>query len=272
MVVFEFFFSSVVASWNVFVCVRSLFANSEQKFLLVLPLALGAEVIVTFGILNKLSSIFGIASLLTGKPITVMEWILNIWSLVLLFAFVAGYMGIRNRQPLTVLLFAHAYLVDVVMSLAMTIVFCVRWFKTHNVDQTTVPTGADTTDSVSLAQETTVSVLLTVALLLSRIYFSFVLVGFARQLVRQKNLRRHNGSPKGSFRAKLQYLVLMPFESFWTGFASSVSSSYSPLMQSSSGYEHRAMDSTSSGTGLLHGGAKFELDDLDEERRGGSSA
>lgn len=193
-----------------------------------------------------------------------MEWVLNIWSLVLLVVFVAGYMGVRNRQPLSVLTFAHAYVIDTLVSLALTIVFCVRWFKTHKVDSATVPSNADTSNSVSLGRETAVSIIITVVLLLSRIYFSFVMIGFARQLVRQKNLRRHNGMPRGSLRAKLQSVILAPFESFWTGFASSSSASYSPLMAGNPGSRHRIMNSVTSGTTLLNDDSKFELDDLDD--------
>lgn len=81
--------------------------------------------------------------------------------------------------------------------------------------------------STSVKRESVVTIILTVVILLIRIYCTFVLIGYARQLVRSKNLRKYNGEPKGSFAARLQQLLLTPFESFWTGFSSS---NYSPLI------------------------------------------
>jgi hypothetical protein len=71
--------------------------------------------------------------------------------------------------------------------------------------------------SASLPQETAVTILITVGLLMVRIYFTLVIIGYARLLVRQQNLRSHNGQPKGSLSAKLQYLAISVAEPFWTG-------------------------------------------------------
>lgn len=109
-------------------------------------------------------------------------------------------------------------------------------------------------DSASLGQESAVSIILTVALLLARIYFSFVIIGFARQLVRQQNLRRYNGTPRGSWSYMLQSILLGPFESFWTGVNSS-SSSFSPL----SNTHHFKGDDISDRAPLRD--SKFEIDD-----------
>lgn len=161
-------------------------------------------------------------------------------------------------------------------SLAFTIVFCVRWFRPHpetaktmrETDSTTKTGGIS--DSASLGQETAVTIILTVFLLLVRIYFTFVIIAYARQLVRQQNLRRYNGTPRGSFRAMLQNGLLAPFESFWTGFTSNSSASYSPLIntRSSSGPGfHRVLNSVSSGTTLLND-PRYELDELEDEDHG----
>lgn len=85
-------------------------------------------------------------------------------------------------------------------------------------------TSVPSKQSTSVARESTVIILLTVVILLIRIYFTFVLIGYARQLVRSQNLRSHNGKPKGSFSARLQYILLAPLGSFWTGLSSSSSS------------------------------------------------
>lgn len=257
---------------------------------------LGADIIISFGILNKVSGFYGLASILTGKPISAMEWILNIWSLVLLSVFILAYVGVRNGRALTILLFAHVYLVDSLFIIAFTIFFCVKWFKTHKVSDmadvassaislqlrqtasatgtaveaaaTAVPNnssavtaGADFSDSVSLGQETAVSIILTVFVLLVRIYFTFIIVGYARQLVRHQNLRRYNGTPRGSWKATFQSVLLGPMESFWTGFTSS-SSSFSPLM--SNNRHHVPSDSVASDAMLLSD-PKFDVDYYDND-------
>lgn len=206
---------------------------------------MGAEIIVSFGILNKASGFYGLASLLTGHPISAMEWVLNIWSLVLLTMFLIGYNAIRNKKALALLSFAHFYVVDTLFSIAFTIFFCVKWFKIQRKTKTTsviysardASTAAATnlfSDSASLAQESATSIILTVFVLLARIYFAFVIIGYARQLIRRQNLRRYNGSPKGSWSATLQQVLLTPFEYFWTGFNSSNASASSPLMSGNS--------------------------------------
>lgn len=230
--------------------------------------------IVSFGILNKASGFYGLASLLTGHPISAMEWVLNLWSLAFLSLFVIAYIAMRQRQALTILLFAHFYVVDTLFSIAFTIFFCVKWFKNQKKTsllheatsaiysvaarggnfsdseasvagevadaissvkesiKTVAENNAMFSDSASLGQESAVSILFTVLLLLTRIYFTLVIIAYARQLVCQQNLRRYNGTPRGSWAYTLQSILLGPFESFWTGFTSS-SSSFSPLTSSS---------------------------------------
>lgn len=61
----------------------------------------------------------------------------------------------------------------------------------------------DMNKSATLPQETAVSITITVSVLLVRFYFTFVTIGYARQLVRQQNLRKHNGEPAGSLRSKV---------------------------------------------------------------------
>lgn len=112
-----------------------------------------------------------------------------------------------------------------------------------------VAASASSTDntanqSTSVARESVVTIILTVVILLMRIYATFIIIAYARKLVRQENLRKYNGTPKKSARARLQCILLTPFESFWTGF-SSRSSTYSPLNGDGSAL---ALAKTSSGS------------------------
>lgn len=95
---------------------------------------------------------------------------------------------------------------------------------------TSVASGAVEADemnkSASLAQETAVTIVITVALILTRIYFTLVVLAYARQLVHQQNLRphNHNGAAQGTLPSKIQRVALSIFPYFWMG-----SSGYSSL-------------------------------------------
>lgn len=268
-----------------------------------MPLSLGADLIIVSGVVNKASGFYGILSLLTGAHISVMSWILHIFSLVAFPLYVYAFFAIKNRNALFFLAFVHIYFIDTLIDIGFTIVFCIKWFAharsvakqaaatasssvlsaagtaasaatkiatsiaeaaietavaatetLENTDPTatyeeeftliTAPasprhiieravdvasqaTTVASNQSTSVKRESVVTIILTVVILLIRIYCTFVLIGYARQLVRSKNLRKYNGEPKGSFAARLQQYLLTPFESFWTGFSSS---SYSPLI------------------------------------------
>uniref|UniRef100_A0A060T1X8 ARAD1C24640p n=1 Tax=Blastobotrys adeninivorans TaxID=409370 RepID=A0A060T1X8_BLAAD len=95
---------------------------------------------------------------------------------------------------------------------------------------TSVASGAVEADemnkSASLAQETAVTIVITVGLILTRIYFTLVVLAYARQLVHQQNLRphNHNGAAQGTLPSKIQRVALSIFPYFWMG-----SSGYSSL-------------------------------------------
>lgn len=80
--------------------------------------------------------------------------------------------------------------------------------------------------SATVAQETAVSIVLTVAVLIVRLYFTLVIVGYARQLVKLHNLRSDNGFPTGSRAARIQYWLIRPMERFWTGHSARPTGSY----------------------------------------------
>lgn len=140
------------------------------------------------------------------------------------------------------------------------------------VTATPAEKSTPTNQSASVARESIVTIILTVFLLLVRIYFTFVLIGYARHIVRQQNLRKYNGVPKNSWTSKFQQILLTPFESFWTGF-SSRSSNYSPLMngsrsRSGPNRRHFPTASVASDTGLLGHDNFHEEEEIDLENGG----
>lgn len=74
--------------------------------------------------------------------------------------------------------------------------------------------------SATVGEELAVTIVFTTLVLLVRFYFMMVIIGYTRNVVRRANLRPHNGEPQHSRRAKLQFILLKPFEKFWTGISS----------------------------------------------------
>lgn len=212
-----------------------------RSFLFIIPLQVGAEIIAACAILNKVSALYGLGALFTGHGLTPMQWIMNLISAAVLPLIIWGYFSIQNRRSLRVLAFAHFYVLDTVVSLGLTIYFIVYWFAiagkaSNNLPNspevvTGIPTYSrphfrDSNDSgdaagldksVAVGQELALTIVATTVLLVVRFYFMMCILGYARLLARRTNLRSYNGQPPDSWMAKFQYILIRPFESFWTG-------------------------------------------------------
>lgn len=234
-----------------------------KAFLFFFPLHMGAELIIAIGLLNKASGFYGILSIFTGHPLSVMEWILNILSLVTLPLYILAFQTIHTRNALRMVLFAYLYSIDTLCSVGFSIYFCVHWFtekaKVVAASGSESSPGAAATSSAapsmatnasadvyrrdsaegnainksaSLPQETATTITITVVFLLVRLYFNLIILAYARQLVRQQNLRPHNGSNQSTLKGRVQYIALSIAQSFWTG--STWSSTSAALSSSSS--------------------------------------
>ncbi|KAK9238432.1 Inositolphosphorylceramide synthase subunit Kei1-domain-containing protein [Lipomyces kononenkoae] len=184
----------------------------KQYFLGFIPLAAGAELITVFGVVNKASGIYGTLSIFTGHPITAVQLVLNIISLVLLPVFLYALHNVRRQNALPVVAFSYIYFFDMLANIAFTIFFSVSWFRAFKVTAA-AEASQDTTTSVDTASERGLSITIIVLVLLCKIYFSFALFGYARLLVRKAGMRADNG--EGKFARRLQYIMLTIAPSFW---------------------------------------------------------
>ena len=201
-----------------------------------MPLQIGAEIVAACAILNKVSAAYGLGALFTGHGLTAMQWTTNLISVAVLPAMVWGYFSVFRRRPLRTLVFAHLYILDTFVSLGFTIFFIVYWFAVAGKKENNPPVGwvdpqnaqtqqrvrmaradSDPEKSMAVGQELAMTIVATVLFVFVRFYFAFVLVGYARMLCRKTNLRANNGQPAGSRAAKVQYILMAPFEKFWTG-------------------------------------------------------
>ncbi|KAK9467354.1 Inositolphosphorylceramide synthase subunit Kei1-domain-containing protein [Lipomyces arxii] len=180
----------------------------SQYFFGFMPLAFGAELITVFGILNKAAGFYGLLSIFTGYSITAAQLVLNIFSIILLPFFLYALHNVRRQNALPVVAYSYVYLVDMLSNIAFTIFFSVTWFRTHGSDV------EDKTESaLDAPSERGLSISIVTLILLLKIYFCFVLFGFARVLVRKAGLRTDNG--EGQYGRPLQFLLLGIAPSFW---------------------------------------------------------
>ncbi|KAA8915879.1 hypothetical protein TRICI_001972 [Trichomonascus ciferrii] len=267
-----------------------------KAFLFFFPLHLGAELIIAIGLLNKASGFYGILSIFTGHPLSVMEWILNILSLVTLPLYIMAFQTIHTRNALRMVLFAYLYTIDTLCSVGFSVYFCVHWFtekakvvaasgsessSSGSGDVTTSAAASMATNasadvyrrdsaadsnainkSASLPQETATTITITVVFLLVRLYFNLIILAYARQLVRQQNLRPHNGSNQSTLKGRVQYIALSIAQSFWTGSTwSSTSAALSSSSSSSSVSSSRRSNLDEATTRL-----NSDFDDVDDHQ------
>ncbi|OCK80143.1 DUF1753-domain-containing protein [Lepidopterella palustris CBS 459.81] len=204
-----------------------------KTFLHTMTLRTGAEIITFLQLINKVSGFYGILALLTGAPLSPLQFSMYLYSLLALIATMYLYPHIRKGTLLPSLALAHLYAIDTVVNALYTAAFGFAWFyvlassptspddmsrvpgapginktagftnPTYNVsavtvvaapakgqDAVAVGTGPPTTHSSGLGnavfQTGSILSITTIALLWAfRVYFVFVLLAYARQILRQ---------------------------------------------------------------------------------------
>jgi len=181
-----------------------------KTFLGIMSLMTGAELIALALVFNKATGFYGILTLFTGYSMSALQISAYILSLVALV--VLGYTipHIRKQSPFQNMILAWLYVLDTLVNIAYTIVFAVTWYLA-NFHDPKGPAGAeDDHDSPSNGdvqldpdqtkqaeaglgvQESVFSLMLVVALMLLRVYFSLVVLAYARSVV-QRYVESHAG-------------------------------------------------------------------------------
>jgi hypothetical protein len=88
----------------------------------------GAEIIAFLQLINKVSGLYGILALLTGAPLSPLQFSMYLYSLLALIATTYLYPHIRRGSPLQCLALAHLYAFDTVINALYTAAFGVAWF------------------------------------------------------------------------------------------------------------------------------------------------
>ncbi len=172
-----------------------------KTFLGLLSLQAGTELISITLLLNKVIGIYGLLAILTGYSLSILQLSMYIYSLLagLALAYLIGH--IRKQSPLENLSLAWLYLADTIINTAYTTAFAVTWYLATFHDPNG-PAGAesgtsgdgDAQDSGAVTTraaagsgtpDTPTSLVLIVVLTLVRIYFTFVVMSYARMVLQR---------------------------------------------------------------------------------------
>lgn len=162
-----------------------------------MSLRTGTEMIALALLFNKVTGVYGLLAVLTGYHLSVLQLSLYVYSVLALGLLACCLPHIRRQTPFHNLALAWLYIVDTVTNTAYTSVFAVNWFLAlqQGGPKPAEPTGKgapppppppmDGVASVAGAIDTTTSMVLIVLFTLIRVYFTFVVMAYARSVLLQ---------------------------------------------------------------------------------------
>ncbi|KAL2263987.1 hypothetical protein VTK26DRAFT_3771 [Humicola hyalothermophila] len=169
-----------------------------KTFLGFMSLQTGTELISLALIFNKATGLYGILTLFTGFAASATQVTSYLWSIAVLAALLLCLPHVRKQSPLQNLALAWVYAVDTVVSAAYTTAFATGWYLAAD-HHPKGPAGEDDASSPSSSSspssgdvqaradpgvhDTAASMVLVVGFTLVRVYFSLVIMAFARMVL-----------------------------------------------------------------------------------------
>lgn len=168
----------------------------------VIGLQTGAEVISLALVFNKVTGVYGLLAILTGYQLSLLQLSTYVYSLAVLVLLAILLPHIRRQSPFECLALAWLYILDTGINAAYTAAFGLDWYFSTQLMET--DTGAKPTDLPNyvaegmqglrkeaavhgkvVPQETATSMLLIIASTLIRVYFCFVVMAYAKQVLQK---------------------------------------------------------------------------------------
>lgn len=172
-----------------------------KKFLGFLPLYIGVELILLYGVINKMCGPYGLLSLLTGHPINFIQWVYYLASTVFLCFFLVGFQSVTHPDINTFSLVVMLYLVDTLAGCLFTVYFVWFWFANESKEKTPEKPAVESaqlaqrlvkrvsedlaSQSASESYELFVTVTMTLLTTAVRFYFTLVMLSFFKEMVSQ---------------------------------------------------------------------------------------
>lgn len=138
-------------------------------------------------ILNKCSGLFGILALFTGHHLEFTQWILYLWSIFTLIVYAQGLFTYFKPNLLTFSQIFVAFSVDTFLTCLFTLWFTNQWYtlEDNTPTQKNIAAAAmqEPTQGASQSFEFIMAISITLASLITRLYFNFILASFVQGLL-----------------------------------------------------------------------------------------
>ncbi|KEY66622.1 hypothetical protein S7711_01917 [Stachybotrys chartarum IBT 7711] len=201
---------------------KPLLTLSSQSLCGFINLETGTELISLALAFNKVTGVYGLLAILTGYQLSLLQLSTYVYSITVLALLIYLVPHIRRQDPFECLALAWLYIIDTVINSAYTAAFGVNWYLTNASPgnpgaaeaQPPASEGAQVEGLEALRQEssqygkvvpqeTATSMLFIVGLTLVRIYFTVVIMAYARQTLQQHMQRNNSTERDGPFAASL---------------------------------------------------------------------
>lgn len=165
-----------------------------------ISLQTGTEVISLALILNKVTGVYGLLAILTGYQLSLLQLATYVYSIGILVLLVTLIPHIRRQSAFECLALAWVYVLDTGINIACTAAFGMDWyFRSQSTDPNALASNVPEMVSEGVQgmrreaaihgkvvpQETATSMLLITASMLIRVYFSFVVMAYAKQVLQK---------------------------------------------------------------------------------------
>ncbi len=205
---------------------------SIQSFLGLMSLQTGTELISIALLFNKATGVYGMLTLFTGYSLSALQVTAYLGSIFVLATLALCLPHVRKQSPLYNLTLAWVYAIDTIASAAYTTTFATSWYRA-TMGGATSPAGAEADagppssgdvqrDAASQGAgagvpDTALSMVLIVAFTLVRVYFSLVIMAYARMVVLRFVDERMGESESVADTAPDPFAVGAPLGEGWRG-------------------------------------------------------
>ncbi|ODA79712.1 hypothetical protein RJ55_05306 [Drechmeria coniospora] len=172
-----------------------------KSLLGLVSLQTGTELISLALVFNKVTGVYGLLAILTGYQLSLLQLSTYLYSIAVLGLLIYLIPHVRRQNPFECLTLAWLYLLDTAINGAYTAAFGVEWYFASTANQRAGspsspppllvveglrgPGQGDDGYGKSMPPETATSMLLIAGLTLVRVYFSIVVMAFARQVLQR---------------------------------------------------------------------------------------
>lgn len=100
------------------------------RFLAVMSLCTGVEMVCLSMIFNKITGFYGLLAILAGLRFSILQLVMYLYSCITLFLVAVLLAHIRKQSPFQCMFFAYFYVIDTIVSTVFTTICAASWFLT----------------------------------------------------------------------------------------------------------------------------------------------